>query len=105
MFNKDLRVIEANDKALKAYNYPLAEMVKLGLKELQAPDTIAAFPSEMEKIAKTGNTVFTTTHRRKDGTTFPVEISMQHFIIEWNEFYQAIIRDLDERKEYSGITL
>jgi len=48
-------------------------------------------------VAQKGNILFTTTHKRKDGTIFPVEISLQHFIIEWNEFYQAIIRDLSGR--------
>jgi len=97
MFNKDLKVIEANDKALGAYAYSLPEITKKNLKDLQSAEAIPDLTASLDVVAQKGNILFTTTHKRKDGTIFPVEISLQHFIIEWNEFYQAIIRDLSGR--------
>lgn len=105
MFNKDLKIIEANDKAVSAYRYTLAEMVSMSLKDLQASETIPELTAAMEMVEKKGKTIFTTLNKRKDGSTFYVEMSIQHFIIEWNEFYQIIIRDLEERAEFNGISI
>jgi len=38
-------------------------------------------------------------HQRKDGTPFPVEISIRIIEVEGKKFYQAIIRDITKRKQ------
>ena len=43
--------------------------------------------------------VFETTHMRKDGTTFPVEITSNHVIFEGQEYSCAYVRDLRETKK------
>jgi len=99
ILNNDLRIVEANDKAITSYQYPSNEFLQMNLKDLHTPETLPALYSELEVIAKKGNQLFKTVHRRKDGSTFPVEVSMQHYVIEWSEFYQAIIRDTSERNK------
>ncbi len=42
--------------------------------------------------------IFETVHVRKDGTTFPVEVSARIIRREERGFYQSIIRDITERK-------
>ena len=42
--------------------------------------------------------VYETTHQRKDGTTFPVEVSSQIIKIDNAKYLQCIIRDITERK-------
>ena len=87
-------MIEANDKALSSYQYSRAEMLELNAKDLQAPESLEAFTNEFDILNRKGNHIFKTYNQRKDGSTFQVEMNLQHFVIEWNEFYQVIIRDL-----------
>ncbi len=94
ILDKDFKVIEANDKALSSYQYSRAEMLELNAKDLQAPESLEAFTNEFDILNRKGNHIFKTYNQRKDGSTFQVEMNLQHFVIEWNEFYQVIIRDL-----------
>ncbi|NIQ08189.1 MAG: PAS domain S-box protein, partial [Gammaproteobacteria bacterium] len=38
------------------------------------------------------------THRKKDGTIFPVEINAMHSDYDGHEYATAIVRDISERK-------
>jgi signal transduction histidine kinase len=42
--------------------------------------------------------VYEDVHRRKDGTTFPVEVSGRRFELEGKTYYHAIVRDIGERR-------
>jgi PAS domain S-box-containing protein len=98
LFNKDLKIVEVNESALKAYGYTQDEIIKKTAKDLRADETLATLQNEFEELKKHGSFVFNTVHKRKDGTTFPVEISTRVIVIEWQEFYQSIIRDISGRK-------
>ncbi|MCB4791534.1 MAG: PAS domain S-box protein [Elusimicrobia bacterium] len=98
IFNKDLRIMEANEKALASYKFSQLEIVQKNLKDIVALEALPVLAEDLKVIENKGSHIFKTIHKRKDGSTFPVEISMQHFVISWNEFYQAIIRDISERR-------
>jgi hypothetical protein len=66
----------------------------MNLKDLQAPETLETFANELKIFQEKGSRIFKTINKCKDGKTFPVEVNLQRFVIEWSEFYQAIIRDL-----------
>jgi PAS domain-containing protein len=69
------------------------------LEDLVTPESLITHKNELKKIGEKGGIVYETVHRRKDGTIFPGEVSMRLLIIEWNEFYQTIIRDISDRKK------
>ncbi len=97
MMNKDMRVVEANDKALRVYQYTHDELAEMTFNDLVTTDSLESVKTGLLIVDQKGSNIFRATHKRKDGTTFPVEVSMQHFVIEWIEYYQAIIRDISER--------
>lgn len=95
--NEHLAIIEANDRALDAYGYSAEEMTGMNLSQL-SPALKMAFPAhELPDPGQRGRT-YVTNHRRKNGTTFPVEVSDRLIAIDGKKFYQAIIRDIAERK-------
>jgi C4-dicarboxylate-specific signal transduction histidine kinase len=53
----------------------------------------------MEQVDTGNGLVYETVHRRKDGTTFPVEISARTMVVDGKKFYQGIIRDITGRKQ------
>ncbi len=97
-FNKGLQIVEANDKAVSTYQYNTDEILKLNMRDLQAPETLQQFLNELKIVQDKGSYIFTTVNKRKDGSTFPAEMILQHFVIEWVDFYQAIVRDLSTPK-------
>jgi PAS domain S-box-containing protein len=99
LFDAQGVILEANDRALSAYGYSPAELLNLRVEELRVPESRAAFAADMEIVARQGGLVFETVHQRKDGSTFPVEISARLMELEGRKLYQSIVRDITERKK------
>jgi len=94
----DGRIIEANNAASKAYGYELEELFALNIQHLQVHEKMDEFAEQMASAEK-GSIVFETVHLRKDGTTFPVEVSIQNIEVEEERIILNIIRDIRDRKQ------
>jgi signal transduction histidine kinase len=53
----------------------------------------------MRRLGERGELRFETVNQRKDGTTFPVEVSSRLIQVEGNQYLQAVVRDITQRKE------
>jgi PAS domain S-box-containing protein len=98
LFDKDLNIIEANDRALEVYLFSRAEILGINLQRLQAPESLSEISEQLATVNENGSATFETVHQRKDGTVFPVEISSRVVNIEGSNYYQSIGRDITERK-------
>jgi PAS domain S-box-containing protein len=99
LVDKDLRIVEANDRAIQAYGFARDELLGTSIEKIRVEKTRIDIAAQMDEIDKTRGMIFETVHTRKDGTTFPVEVSARIMEIEGNKFYQGIIRDITERKQ------
>jgi PAS domain S-box-containing protein len=98
VIDKDGKIIEANDSAADSYGYSRDELFGLHLWDLFADSSHPMTGSEqMEEDARDGLR-FEGINRRKDGTTFPAEISASLVEMGDKSIYQYIIRDITERK-------
>lgn len=97
--DENLKIMEANDRAVTSYGYPREELLQLTVRDLRSPETRAALDEQMDKVKESQGIVYETMHQRKDGTPFPVEVSTRIIEIEEKKFFQAIIRDITERKQ------
>jgi PAS domain S-box-containing protein len=95
---KDGRILEANTAAVKAYGYNRDELLELSIHDLRAPDTHGLTAEQMAQ-ADAGGILFETVHLRKDGSTFPVEVSSQGATIGLERTLISIVRDITERKQ------
>ena len=93
----DGRILEANIAARHAYGYSQEEMLGLTIRDLRAPDTLGLTAEQMAQ-ADAGGILFETVHLRKDGSTFPVEVSSQGATIGGVRTLISIVRDISERK-------
>jgi len=98
LMDKDWNIVEANQHALDVYGYVRDEFMGMPAASLHSHQTRSDFSERAEEINRGGGVVFEAEHRRKDGTTFPVEISARRIDVEGKTFYQEIIRDITERK-------
>lgn len=90
----DGRIVEANHAAEEAYGYTRKELLKLNVRELRYD------PSDVEKqfrLALKQGVVFETLHKRKDGTTFPVEVASKPSKLG-DDVLLSVIRDITERR-------
>ena len=94
----DWKIVEANERALESYGYTLAEMRRMKVFDLRAQESRGRFTVQMEAVQTQGSAIFETVHRRKDSSTFHVEISSRVVEIDGARFYLAITRDITERR-------
>ncbi|MFZ5351663.1 MAG: PAS domain S-box protein [Bacillota bacterium] len=91
----DGKIISANEAAVKAYGYTKDELLSLTIFDLRKDK--ANTRMQMDKADKEG-IFFEAEHLRKDGTSFPVEVSSQGALLGGRTVLLSIIRDISERK-------
>lgn len=93
----------ANRTAERMFGYPQEELVGLSVEQLVPEKHRASHPGRREAFGKAGVTRPTGQGldlyaRRKDGSEFPVEISLSPVQIASEVLVTAVIRDVSERK-------
>ena len=53
----------------------------------------------MKQVKEKNGAIFETVHKRKEGTTFPVEVSSRVISLDENKLVFSFIRDITERKK------
>lgn len=98
LLDKDFCFLETNERVSGFYGYSREELAGMSARQMRAPQTRNDFAGQVKLAQTAGRAIFETVHQRKDGTTFPVEISLCAIDVEGKRFYQAIIRDITERR-------
>ena len=91
-----LRIIDANQSSYVGLGYTREEFLALRVPDFDTadPETLKAIG---ERLLKDGSATFETHHKRKDGVTFPVEVSVRLVTLD-RPYTFAISRDITERK-------
>ncbi|HEX9369378.1 MAG TPA: PAS domain S-box protein, partial [Roseiflexaceae bacterium] len=97
LIRQDGRIVEANQAAVDAYGYDRTALLAKTIYDLRDPATTAAVGAQMSRAVADG-LLFETSHRRGDGTIFPVEVSSRGAVIGGERLLLSIIRDIGERK-------
>ena len=98
LLDDDFRFLETNERVAEHYGYTREELIGMHATQLRTAEASVFFDEQIEPDPLTGRAVYETVHQRKDGTKFPVEISLRAIEIDGKKFYQAIIRDITDRK-------
>ena len=93
-----LRFLDINEAGCRELGYSREEVLAMGVTDIDpvfGADTMKLID---EKIKNSGQARIEGVHRRKDGTMFPVEISLR--FVEFDKAYVlSIARDITERKQ------
>jgi PAS domain S-box-containing protein len=92
------RIMEANPAASAAYGYSRDELLSLTIHDLRASGTQAILTEQLEQ-ANVKGVLFETTHRRKDGSAFPVEVSSRGTEVGGARTLVSVVRDITERRK------
>ncbi len=99
LFDERMRIVEANDRALAVYGRTPQEMRQLTAPDLRAEQTRETTARDFTQALTAEGLTFETLHRRKDGSTFPVEVSSAAVEIEGRRHVLSIVRDITERRQ------
>ncbi len=93
------RILDANETACRERGYPRAEFLQISIGDIAdiAPEHFH-WEQFVQNVKTRNSLVFTSRDRRKDGTSFPVEISVRHVEQENRPYLIYATRDITERK-------
>lgn len=93
-------ILDANDKAYKNLGYTREELFNMRVKDIDdvLPDNFS-WKEHLKEINEKGYRVLEGRHRRKDGSTFPVEINANIIDLGKQSYMVAVARDITERKQ------
>lgn len=93
----DGRIILANAAAERAYGWSRDELGCMNINQLRARHTRDVVPAQIETAIESG-ILFETEHVRRDGTSFPVEVSSRGLDIAGQPHAISVIRDISARR-------
>lgn len=93
-------IIDANRAAEIAYQYSRDELLALQIYDLRIEPSLTV--STQMRRANAEGLLFDTLHRRRDGSTFPVEVSSRGDTMGGRRVLFSIIRDITERKRFEA---
>ena len=96
-----LRFIEVNEGGCQNLGYTLDELQSMTPLDIKPEMTQEAFEALLKPLREDGSdkVVFTTLHRRKDGSDYPVEVHLQRMTFDGREVFAAIILDITQRTQ------
>jgi PAS domain S-box-containing protein len=93
----NMRFLDVNEKACSGLGYSRRELLSLSVFDIDPAITQDSVLKILDELQKLGSLVIESVHRRKDGTTFPVEVSIKRVHLE-RDYLLAVARDLSEQK-------
>jgi PAS domain S-box-containing protein len=93
-----LRFLDINETACSSLGYSREELLGLRVFDIAPAVTETLASTVREELKRTGHMLMESVHRRKDGSTFPVEVNMRRVSMD-REYIVAVARDLSERKD------
>ncbi len=99
LFDDSGNILEANERAVATYGHSREELLKLNIRDLREPSTMVQLAGQWDTVRRDGSLMFETTHQRRDGSVFPVEVSSRSTESGGRRLVQSLIRDVTIRQK------
>ena len=95
------RFLNVNDKACSSLGYSRDELTKMGVLDIEAviPDHFS-WDAHIKEVIEKGALVMEGRHKRKNGTTIPVEVNVKYVTQGKDAYMVAMVRDMSEGMEH-----
>ncbi|MBI5394016.1 MAG: PAS domain S-box protein [Verrucomicrobia bacterium] len=91
------RFLDINEKGCMDAGYSREEFLALSVPDIDPTVNQSTFTKLMEGIRKSGDLTWEGLRRRKDGSTFPVEVNIKYVRLD-RDYIVSAVRDITERK-------
>ena len=99
LITPDGKVFFVNDHACNTLGYTRDELTGQGINFFDPYFDPDSWPERWLSIKGGKINTFTASHMRKDGTTFPVEITTNYIAVEGEEYAFSLVQDITDRME------
>lgn len=94
----DGRVIDANETTCRWLGYSRDELLGLTIFDINPQATLGVWREHWRQLREHKSLAYHSEHRRKDGSTFPVELTTSHLKFGDQEFALSVVQDVSERR-------
>lgn len=99
---EDMQHMYVNDAACTMLGYTREELLRLSILDVDPDLTEEGWSQQWEFLKQAGASTFERTHRCKDGSIFPVEVTANYLKYHDKEYVCGFARDITERIEMSA---
>jgi PAS domain S-box-containing protein len=97
VLDADRRILDTNEHAVEAYGWSREELRRQRVDDLAANASRPDAQRRWEELQRAGSLRFETVHRRKDGGTFPVEVTSL-ILADEAAYTLCVVRDISDRE-------
>jgi PAS domain S-box-containing protein len=94
---KTLKFLDMNERGCKDLGYSREEILSLAVPDVDPGMSKSAMAAIRARLEQAETVILECLHRRKDGSTFPVEVNVRHVQAD-QHYLVAVVRDITERK-------
>jgi PAS domain S-box-containing protein len=93
------KIIDLNQKFIDLFGYDRTELSSTRMVDLVDRDDQEKYRSALQKITSDGSAIFEIDFKKKNGESFPAEVSSSSFLLGDERVIQGIVRNISERKQ------
>jgi PAS domain S-box-containing protein len=93
------KILDVNQQACRNLGYDHEELLTLSVLDIQQDVPMTDLAELWQQLQPGAPITVTGTHRRKDGSLFPVEVRIGLFEVSGQQYILALARDVTERKQ------
>lgn len=91
------RLLDVNDTAVQTYGFTRAEFLEMKMEDILTPQEVPRFHSALRDLRPTDRLVALERHRKKDGTTFEVEVLSTEVSVLSRRARLVLVNDVTDR--------
>jgi PAS domain S-box-containing protein len=95
----DARFSHANQRACQMLGYTLDELLSMSVFDVDADFPPDAWPEHWQQLKQQGSLTFESSHRAKNGRSYPVEILISYLELDGKEYNFAQVKDISDRQQ------
>jgi two-component system cell cycle sensor histidine kinase/response regulator CckA len=94
---RDGQLIEVNDAACRQLGYTREELLGMRMDDVAPPEKREHLHEINRQVAEKGHLIFEASHRRKDGSVYPVEVAASQIDLGGFPAFMGVARDITDR--------
>lgn len=95
------KIVDVNEAYCRMTGYSKNELLTMSIPDIEATETPAETAEHIKNIIENGEMRFESKHRKKDGSVFDVEVSLQYRNVNAGHIV-AFLRDITKRKHFEN---